>query len=215
MMSRELSKVESLYDRQEILSNVAGFFAPTARELSESLTIVGTRDSVGVNQHFQEVYRRQRNNRVDKPENAIKSIVKEYIANYRSSEAIKKHLGYLALEISDICNPNIKLTEEVQSIRSGHRAFIRYVDLRLAYSDSDNVASQREALERSYFSLDDLSTDYVAERLSDISVKDSRKLVEYSIEDQANRSVFWRNTLQQSLNNRIAEPIIRLALRGL
>ena len=45
-MNNEVRKVISLYDRQEIVEKVAGFYAPGRWELSEALAIIGCRDTV-------------------------------------------------------------------------------------------------------------------------------------------------------------------------
>ena len=212
-MNNEVRKVISLYDRQEIVENVAGFYAPGRWELSEALAIIGCRDTVGIGQHFQEIYRRQQNNRVEKPENAIKAITREYIANYRSAETLTRMLGSLALDITEMYNPNISLADEVQTLRSGHRAFTRFFDLKETFKSPETVDEQCSALDRTYFSRDLETTQYVYNRLSEISVKDSRILVNSSIKDQQNRSLFWLNTLTSARSLRIAGPIIQSSVR--
>ncbi len=201
-----------MYDRQEIITNVAGFFAPSHRELSEALTIIGTKDSIGIGQHFDEIYRRQQINRVNKPENAIMAVTKEYIANFRSSEAIAKQLGAFALDISEIFNPAIAVGEEINHIKTGHRAFIKYTDLKVAYSNREDIEGQKFSLEYPYFTKDNSVREYVHERLSQIKVKDARKLVAESIEDQKNRGYFWLDVVKLLRTHRIAGPIVKAAL---
>lgn len=212
-MKQNIPIISSLFERQEIVKKVAGFYAPSNRELSESLTIIGIREDAGVEQHLQEIYRRQQNNGVKKPENALVAVTKEYIANYRSSETITRQLGSVALEINQIMNPNITLADEISVLRSGHRAFIRYIDLKDSFSEEDNERAQKLTLERTYFSKDYLTSSYVNDRLAAIKVKDARKLVIESIKDQANRAEFWVNTLKSLRGNKIAGPIIRLSIK--
>lgn len=211
-MSKELHNVESLFERQEIVSNVAGFFAPTHRELSEALTLIGIRDTVGVAQHIDEIYRRQQHNRVFKPENAVRAVTKEYIANFRSSGSITRQLGSLAIDISEIFNPNIMIGEEVNNLKTGHRAFVRFVDLKEAYRSSDNNEEQKFVLECKYFAKDDTVDAYVTSRLGQIRVKDARNLISESIEDQKNREAFWLETVKLLRFHRIAGPIINASL---
>lgn len=211
-MSKELHNVESLFERQEILSNVAGFFAPSHRELSEALAIVGARDTSGIKQHFDEIYRRQQYNRAGRPERAVVSVTREYITNYRSAVAITRQLGALALDISEILNPNLVIGDEVNSIKSGHRAFIRYIDLKNAYSNPNNIEAQGSALEYPYFAKDAKSTEYIEARLKEVKVRDARKLILDSVEDQANRNIFWYESIKQLKSHRIAGPIIRASL---
>jgi len=213
-MKQNIPVISSLFERQEIVKSVAGFYAPSNRELSESLTIIGIREGAGVEQHFQEIYRRQQHNRVKKPENALVAVTKEYIANYRSSDSITRQLGAVALEINQMLNPNITMADDISSLRSGHRAFIRYVDLKDAFSEENNERDQKLALERAYFSKDYLTSDYVHSRLTEIKVKDARKLVVESIKDQSNRTEFWEDTLKSLQANKIAGPIIRLSFRN-
>lgn len=205
--------VDTLFERQEIVSEVAGFFAPSARELSEALTIVGTKEGVGVQQHFQEIYRRQQHNRVQKPENAILAVTREYISYYRSAQSIASQLGALAIDIREIVNPNITLGDEIGDIKSKHRAFVRFVDLRDVYDESHLQTQQREVLDRPYFSKDTDTTQYISERLGEIKIKEARKLALESIDDQKNRSVFWLDTLKRLKAHHIAGPIIRASLR--
>lgn len=213
-MNQNIPIISSLYERQEIVKAVGGFFAPSSRELSEALTIIGIREDVGVNQHFQEIYRRQQHNRVKKPENAVAAVTKEYIANYHSAETIVRQLGSTALEIGEIMNPNITLADDIGVLRSGHRSFVRYVDLKQAFSEENNENNQKQVLERAYFSRDYITSGYVHGRLGEIRVKEARKLVIESIKDQNNRSEFWKETLMSLRANKIAGPIIRLSLKN-
>jgi hypothetical protein len=211
-MNREPHLVESLFERQEIVTNVAGFFAPSHRELSEAMTVIGSMNAGGVAQHLDEIYRRQQYNRVDKPENAVKAVTKEYIANFRSAESIAKQLGVLALDISEIFNPNITLVDEISTLRVGQRALVRYLDLKKAYSDAQNTDLQKIVLDRAYFAKDDTVAGYILGRLGEIKVKDARKSITSSIEDQKNRGVFWYETAKILQAHRIAGPIVRTAL---
>lgn len=205
--------VTSLFDRQEILSDVAGFYAPTNRELSEALTVIGIRESVGVDQHLQEIYRRQQHNRVAKPENAVKAVTSEYIASYRSAESISRQLGALALDIKEIYNPNILLTDEIRTIKSAHKAFVRYCDLRYVYGSNEiDSSTQQAVLDRNYFSNSEEAIEYIGKRLGQISVKLARGLVSLSIDDQENRKIFWRDTLERIKEHRIAGPIVKATL---
>lgn len=214
MNQKNIPIISSLFDRQEILLMSTGYYAPTYRELSEAFTISGIREVDGIAKHLQEIYRRQQNNNVNKPEKAIVSISKEYITNYRSAVSIVRQLGELALDINEIPNPKIVLAEEVEVIRSGHKAFIRYVDLKHAFSDERNHDEQQEVLGRSYFSNDLNTIDYIKKRLHDISVKDARKLITESLKDQNNRLEFWDETLRSLQSTRIAGPIINLAFKN-
>lgn len=205
--------ISNTYERQEIISDVAGYYAPSARELSEALAVVSCRDSLGVQQHFQEIFRRQQLNRVKKPENAIISVTREYLSYYRSAGSIANHLGALALDVNEIMNPNISLVDEIDKIYPKHRAFIRYVDLKNAYSDYSEEELQREVLARAYLSNNVSIDQYVLERLASIKIKHVRKLIPESIKDQKNRSGFWLDTLKRLRANQIAGPIIRSSLR--
>jgi hypothetical protein len=110
-------------------------------------------------------------------------------------------------------NPNIAVADDINSLRSGHRAFIRYVDLKNAFSEEDNEIDQKLSLERAYFSKDYLINSYVHNRLTEIKVKDARMLVVESIQDQANRTEFWEDTLKSLQANKIAGPIIRFSFK--
>jgi len=213
MNSNDIPVLSNLYERQDILKHVAGFFAPSHRELSESLTIIGIRETSGINQHFHEIYRRQQKNRSMRPENAIKSVTNEYLTNFRSASAITKQLGALALDISEILNPNISLSDEVNVLRPSHSAFVRYCELREVFTNPNSKReNQEEVMSRSYLSKDEENLIHIKSKLGEISVKDARKLINYSIEDQKNRQKFWGETLLELRVHRIAGPIIKSAL---
>lgn len=214
-MNNKIPIISTLHDRQEIVKSVAGFYALSNRELTEALTIIGTREGAGVNQHFQEIYRRQQNNKATKPENAIVAVTREYITNYRSSEVIARQLGSMALEINEIMNPNITLADEIGSLRSEHRSFIRYVDLKNAFSKQDDELGQKAALSRPYFAKDNAMSDYIRSRLFDIKVKDARRLVDESVRDQNNRTMFWAETLRSLKVNNVANHVIKLSLKNI
>ena len=207
--------VSTYLDKQEILSGVAGFYAPDKRELSESLTVISSRDTVGVGQHLNEIYRHQQTIGAKNPYNAVATVVREYITNYRSSLALTKQLGGMALWIADIPNPRLTLLDETITINSGHQAFIRYCDLRDVYSNKavDNSAIE-EVLERPYFSKNKETLKYISERLGQITIKMARHTVRDSIQDQKNRTSFWLDTLQQIKSHRIAGPIVKSAAKA-
>lgn len=211
-MNKKSLVLENLIDRQDVINNVAGFIAPNHRELSEALAILGTRETIGVAQHLHEIYRRQIKSRTERPENAVKAVTREYITGYRSSQAILRHLGYLAVDINQICNPNIFLSDEYQKINHGHRALVRFDDLNKALNVNVAELSLNESMKRHYFSKDTESTEYIINRLSEIKVREARGLIKRSIEDQQNRSIFWKKTITDLSAHRIAGPVIRSSL---
>lgn len=213
MKNENTPVVSSFRDRQEIVSDVAGFYAPTSRELSETLAIISSKDNLGIEQHFQEIYRRQQINGVAKPERAIASITEEYLMNYRSAFAITKQLGNMALSISEIYNPRISLAEEVITIQPAHRSFVRFTDLKEVYaSGSEDESCIKDTLSRTYYAKDADTISYIKKRLEEINVKEARHLVVLSILDQQNRQNFWKESLNKLRLHKIAGPIIRRSL---
>lgn len=204
--------ISSYADRQEIVGEVAGFYAPSKRELSESLTVISSRVT-GVNQHLHEIQRHQQSLGAKNPQSAVIAVTREYIANYRSAVTLSKQLGSLALWVADIPNPKISLMDEISSISSEHRAFVRFLDLKNVYSKiptSDDAISQ--VLDYSYFSKNLETEKYLTARLGQITINMARKSVENSFKDQQNRAIFWLDTLGRIKNHRVAGPIISGAI---
>lgn len=200
--------ISSYSDKQEIVSAVADFYAPNKRELSESLTVISSKIA-GVSQHLHEIYRHQQSTGAKNPHNAVVAVSREYIANYRSAVTLSKQLGSLALWVADVPNPKISLMDEIRSISSEHRAYVRYMDLKSVYSkspSSNDVISH--VLDYSYFSKNLETERYIASRLGQITINMARKSVVDSAKDQQNRATFWLDTLGQIKNHRIAGPII-------
>lgn len=200
--------ISSYSDKQEIISGVAGFYAPNKRELSESLTVIFSRVT-GVTQHLDEIHRHQQSLGAKNPQSAVMAITREYIANYRSAITLSKQLGGLALWVADVPNPKISLLDEISSISSEHRAFVRFVDLRSVYSKtSQSNDAISHVLDYSYFSKNLETEKYLTSRLGEITINMARKSVVDSLNDQQNRAIFWLDTLSRIKNHRVAGPII-------